>query len=65
MSTAAASDQAQDEQANNVEALSSDSEDDPIGKLLKSNTAIFGKDNQILSPGTLAFTKLKNANSSN
>lgn len=39
-------------------------EDDPISKLLHSNTSIFDKSDQVLQSGVLKYTKLKPANSS-
>ena len=43
---------------------SSDDEDDddPIGALLKSNTAIFSRGDDILKSGALKYAKLRNAN---
>ena len=42
---------------------SDDSEDsDPIGALLKSNTAIFSRSEDMLQSGNLKFSKLRNAN---
>ena len=41
---------------------SDDGSEDPIGDLLRSNTAIFSKNNEILKSGTLNYTKLRNAN---
>mmetsp|Transcript_7775 Transcript_7775/g.9366 ORF Transcript_7775/g.9366 Transcript_7775/m.9366 type:complete len:158 (+) Transcript_7775:195-668(+) len=40
----------------------SEESDDPIGNLLKSNTAIFSRSEDILKNGTLKFQKLRNAN---
>ena len=40
-----------------------DSDDDPIGQLLKSNTAVFGVKKDVLKSGILSFNKLKNATS--
>ena len=39
-----------------------DDSDDPIGRLLKSNTAIFGRSEDLLKNGTLQYNKLRNAN---
>ena len=36
--------------------------DDPIGALLKSNTAIFSRNEDLLKGGSLKFAKLRNAN---
>ena len=38
--------------------------DDPIGNLLKSNTAVFSKSEELLKNGTLQYNKLSNANAS-
>ena len=42
----------------------SDDEDgeDPIDALLKSNTAIFSKSEDLLKSGSLKYSKLRNAN---
>ena len=37
-------------------------EEDPIGDLLKSNTAIFSKSEELLKSGSLHYSKLRNAN---
>ena len=39
-----------------------DGEEDPIGDLLKSNTAIFSKSQELLKNGVLRYSKLRNAN---
>lgn len=39
-----------------------DESDDPIGDLLKSNTAIYSKSTEMLKSGTLKYSKLRNAN---
>ena len=39
-----------------------DGSEDPIGDLLKSNTAIFSKSEEVLKSGTLHHSKLRNAN---
>ena len=44
-----------------AESESSD-DGDPIGDLLKSNTAVFGKSEELLKSGTLQYSKLRNAN---
>ena len=41
---------------------SDDESDDPIGALLKSNTAIFSRSEDVLKSGTLKYAKLRNAN---
>lgn len=38
------------------------SEEDPIGDLLKSNTAIFSRNEDVLKNGVLHYSKLRNAN---
>ena len=43
---------------------SDDDSDDPIGNLLKSNTAIFSRSEELLKPGILKQHKLRNANAS-
>ena len=37
-------------------------DEDPIGDLLKSNTAIFSKSEELLKSGSLQYSKLRNAN---
>lgn len=41
---------------------SDEESDDPIGELLKSNTAIYSKNTEMLKSGTLRYSKLRNAN---
>jgi len=41
---------------------SEDDSDDPIGNLLKSNTAVFSRNEDVLKSGTLKYNKLRNAN---
>ena len=43
-------------------ASDSDGSDDPIGNLLKSNTAVFSRSEDVLKSGTLKYAKLRNAN---
>ncbi len=43
-------------------ASDSDDSDDPIGNLLKSNTAVFSRSEDVLKSGTLKYAKLRNAN---
>ena len=41
-----------------------DGSEDPIGDLLKSNTAIFSRSEELLKNGILSYSKLRNANAS-
>jgi len=45
-----------------LDSSDDEDEDDPIDALLKSNTAIFSRGDDVLKSGSLKYSKLRNAN---